>query len=150
MSYHILRKKYPRLSEKLVAIQTLSNMNLIAVDNFKLQEMEDYPGPSNRFVRSCEKWLQKTIEAGLANTEFNILFSNLVLNSDTSDTNAFTRLIKTSNVLQLSKNSFAAIVSDPAKIAEMYNGRDYHGTAIRCFALKNKKTFLETIMIYLN
>ena len=142
MSYLLLRKKYPRLSDKLESIQTLANMKLADIDYFKLTKMEQYEKPSNRFIRASEKWLQETIENALAKTEFNIVFTNLNLsNNDVSDTTQFTCLFSASSVLQLSMTSFVAKVEDPVKMAETYNGREYRYSKIRVYAINTKEPF---------
>jgi len=143
MSYPVLRKRYSRLSDKLEAVQTLANMGLAEVDYVKLDRMETHPSPSNRFIRSTEKWLQETIENALAKTDFNIVFSNMHLEeSDVSDTNKFSSLIIASSVLQLSKTCFAATVKDPEKIADSYNGREYNYYRIRAYCINEKKKSL--------
>ena len=143
MSYYHLRKKYPRLSDKLEVIQTLSNMMLIDLDYIMLNKMECLEKPSNRFIRTCEKNLQKSIEDALSKTSFNIVFSNLnfLSNNDVSDTNKFTCFIVASGVLQLSKTCFVATVVDPINIAEKYNGKEYNCSKIRCYAIKKMEFF---------
>ena len=139
MSYDILMEKFPRLGEKLEAVQTLSNMGLIESDNFHLDNMKSHHG-SNNFIRRNEKWLQAQIMTGLKNSEYNVAITNLVLEPEngTSYTNCFLNLFNNLNiktVIQFSKNGYAVVVDNPSLLAEKLNKKEYNGTLIRAYEI---------------
>jgi hypothetical protein len=128
MSYDILMEQFPRLKEKLEAVQTLSNMGLVETDNFHLEKMISSSG-SNNFIRKNEKWLQKQIDMALRNTEYNLVITNLkIYPEDRSYTNVFMNLfsgIDVKRVLQFSKDGYAVVVDEPDVLAKNLNKKQY-------------------------
>lgn len=154
MSYDILMQKFPRLKEKLEAVQTLSNMGLVESDNFHLEKMASSYG-SNNFARKNEKWLQTQIEKALSNTEYNLVITNLRIYSlDKSHTNVFMNLFKNmgvKRVLQFSRDGYALLVEEPGVLAKELNKKEHEGRPIRVYELKkpSKKIVLLGQQYYL-
>jgi hypothetical protein len=149
MSYEDLMKKFPKLADKFEAVQTLSNMGLVEMDNFRLENMLNRSG-SNRFIRITEKWLQENIEKALDGTEYNMVIThlNIVGEGARSDTNSLTKLVgKTRRVLQFSKHGFAVRVDNPEIIAKQLNGNTYNGDRIRAYAInENRRSMLTSFL----
>jgi hypothetical protein len=142
MSYDILMEQFPRLKEKLEAVQTLSNMGLVETDNFHLEKMISSTG-SNNFIRKNEKWLQKQIDMALRNTEYNLVITNLkIYPEDRSYTNVFMNLfsgIDVKRVLQFSKDGYAVVVDEPDVLAKNLNKKEYNTELIRVYEIKKPR-----------
>lgn len=142
MSYDILMEKFPRLKEKLEAVQTLSNMGLVETDNFHLEKMASSNG-SNNFIRKNEKWLQKQIVNALQNTEYNLVITNLkIYPEDKSYTNVFMNLfsgIGVKRVLQFSKDGYAVVVEEPDVLAKTLNKKEYNTELLRVYEIKKPR-----------
>ena len=142
MSYDILMEQFPRLKEKLEAVQTLSNMGLVETDNFHLEKMISNSG-SNNFIRKNEKWLQKQIDMALRNTEYNLVITNLkIYPEDKSYTNVFMNLfsgIGVKRVLQFSKDGYAVVVDEPDVLAKNLNKKEYNTELIRVYEIKKPR-----------
>jgi hypothetical protein len=142
MSYDILMEQFPRLKEKLEAVQTLSNMGLVETDNFHLEKMISSSG-SNNFIRKNEKWLQKQIDMALRNTEYNLVITNLkIYPEDRSYTNVFMNLfsgIDVKRVLQFSKDGYAVVVDEPDVLAKNLNKKEYNTELIRVYEIKKPR-----------
>lgn len=153
MSYDILMEKFPRLKEKLEAVQTLSNMGLIETDNFHLEKMASSNG-SNNFIRKNEKWLQKQIVEALSNTEYNLVVTNLKIRpGNKSYTNVFMELfnnVGVKRVLQFSRDGYALQVEDPEIMAKQLNKKEYENELIRVYEIpKSQSKELTVPMAYI-
>jgi len=135
-------EQFPRLKEKLEAVQTLSNMGLVETDNFHLEKMISSTG-SNNFIRKNEKWLQKQIDMALRNTEYNLVITNLkIYPEDRSYTNVFMNLfsgIDVKRVLQFSKDGYAVVVDEPDVLAKNLNKKEYNTELIRVYEIKKPR-----------
>ena len=148
MIYEDLMKKFPKLEDKFEAVQTLSNMGLIEMDNFRLENMLTRSG-SNRFIRMTEKWLQENIEKALDGTEYNMVITHMNITGPTSDTNSLTKLVgRTQRVLQFSKHGFALRVDNPETLAKQLNNNLYNGDKIRAYTInENRRSLLTSFLL---